>query len=68
MRFDFKFNETLGFFVFVSLLVFVICMIGGASVFASFLSAVIFYIFLKFASFLWGLFLKIFGFWRGNGV
>lgn len=67
MKFIFKFNETFGFFVFISFLVFLLCMIAGAAILASFLSAVIIYVFLRFAYFLWSLLLKLFGFWR-NGT
>lgn len=68
MKFNFKFNETFGFFVFVAFLAFLACVVSGAAVFASFLSAVFIYIFLRFCYFLWGLLLKLFGFWRGSNV
>ena len=67
MRFIFKFNETFAFFIFLSFLVFIIFLATGAAVFSALLSAMIIYMFLRFAYFLWGLLIKLFGFWR-NGT
>ena len=61
MKFQFRFNETYAFFVFVCFLAFCAFMLSGAPLSASFLSAVFIYIFLRFAYFLWNIILRLFG-------
>ena len=58
---SFKFNETYAFFIFVGFLSFFGFWVSGCSLFASFLSAIFIYIFLRFANFLWGLIMKLIG-------
>lgn len=56
-----KFNEQYAFFVFVSVLSFFGFLLSGCATFASFISAIFIYAFLRFANFLWKLIIKIIG-------